>query len=289
MPPVLKNLIVYSLRGVEAGFAIAIPYIAVFYAILSIFEDSGYLTRAAFLLDNLTHKLGLHGRAVIPLVLGFGCNVPAIMAVHSLGTRREKRIASLLIALIPCSARTVIILGLVGTFVGFWPAVSIYILEIIIITGMAARKKLEDVKNEKNELIRTEDRLLDTLRRKSLELREIENQIRDAEAAVATSDSDTLSVRYELEKLSENLESLIRDRDDIESSHFRIKEDIRKLENRLHSLQQEYTITEARVRSSEQGGGYSRAVEMVIGAARQEDLFGIHDCLSSAPTPVRPH
>lgn len=136
MSPVLRNIILYSLRGVEAGFAIAIPYIAVFYAILSIFEDSGYLTRAAFLLDNLTHKLGLHGRAVIPLVLGFGCNVPAIMAVHALGTRREKRIASLLIALIPCSARTVIILGLVGTFVGFWPAVSIYVIEILIIASM---------------------------------------------------------------------------------------------------------------------------------------------------------
>lgn len=133
MSPILRNLIVYSLRGIEAGFAIAIPYIAVFYAILSIFEDSGYLTRAAFLLDNLAHKLGLHGRAVIPLVLGFGCNVPAIMAVHALGTRREKRIASLLISLIPCSARTVIILGLVGTFVGFWPAVSIYVLEVLII------------------------------------------------------------------------------------------------------------------------------------------------------------
>jgi ferrous iron transport protein B len=134
--PVLGNLVLYSLRGVEAGFAIAIPYIAVFYAILSIFEDSGYLTRAAFLLDNFTHKLGLHGRAVIPLVLGFGCNVPAVMAVHSLGTMREKRIASLLISLIPCSARTVIILGLVGTFVGFWPAVSIYIMEIIIIFAL---------------------------------------------------------------------------------------------------------------------------------------------------------
>lgn len=136
MSPILRNLIMYSLRGVEAGFAIAIPYIAVFYAILSIFEDSGYLTRAAFLLDNLAHKLGLHGRAVIPLVLGFGCNVPAIMAVHALGTRREKRIASVLISLVPCSARTVIILGLVGTFVGFWPAVSIYILEMFIIVSL---------------------------------------------------------------------------------------------------------------------------------------------------------
>jgi ferrous iron transport protein B len=136
MQPVHRNLILYSLRGVEAGFAIAIPYIAVFYAILSVFEDSGYLTRAAFLLDNVTHKLGLHGRAVIPLVLGFGCNVPAIMAVHALGTKREKRIASLLISLIPCSARTVIILGLVGTFVGFWAAVSIYVFEILVIAAM---------------------------------------------------------------------------------------------------------------------------------------------------------
>jgi chromosome segregation protein len=145
---------------------------------------------------------------------------------------------------------------------------------------MAARKNLEDAKNEKNELIRTEDRLLDSLRRKSSEIREIENQIQDAEAAVASSDSDTLSVKYELEKLSESLESLILDRDDIESSHFRIKEDIRKLENRLHNLQQEYTITEARVRASEQGGGYSRAVEMVIGAARQKELLGIHGTIA---------
>jgi chromosome segregation protein len=145
---------------------------------------------------------------------------------------------------------------------------------------MAARRKLEDVKNEKNELIRTEDRLLDNLRRKSSELREIENQIKDAEAAVATSDSDTLSVKYEIEKLSENMESLIRDRDDIESSHFRIKEDIKKLESKLLQLQQEYAITEARVRASEHGGSYSKAVEMVIGAARQEDLFGIHGTIA---------
>ncbi len=145
---------------------------------------------------------------------------------------------------------------------------------------MASRKKLEDVKNEKNELIRTEDRLLDTLRRKSSELREIENQIKDAEAAVATSDSDTLSVQYEIEKLSENMESLIRDRDDIESSHFRIKEDVKKLESKLLQLQQEYAITEARVRASEHGGSYSKAVEMVIGAARQEDLFGIHGTIA---------
>ncbi|MGB9928730.1 MAG: chromosome segregation protein SMC, partial [Methanosarcina sp.] len=145
---------------------------------------------------------------------------------------------------------------------------------------IAAKGRLETLKNEKNELIRAEDRLLDTLRRKSSELREIENQIKEAEAAVSASDSDTLSVQYEVEKLSETLESLIRDKDDIESSHFRIKEDVRKLESKLHALQQEYAITEARVRASEHGGSYSKAVEMVIGAARQDDLFGIHGTIA---------
>lgn len=134
--PVVRNVVIYSLIGIEAGFAIAIPYIGIFYIILSLFEDSGYLTRAAYIMDRLTHHLGLHGRSVIPLVLGFGCSVPAIMATRSLNTMRERRIASILISLIPCSARTVIILGLVGTFVGFWAAVSIYVLEIVIILSV---------------------------------------------------------------------------------------------------------------------------------------------------------
>ncbi|MEL4306075.1 ferrous iron transport protein B [Methanococcoides sp. LMO-2] len=133
--PIFRNVVIYSLLGVEAGFAIAIPYIAVFYVILSLFEDSGYLTRASFLLDNWTHKVGLHGRAIIPLVLGLGCNVPAIMSTRALNTLRERRIASILIALTPCSARTVIILGLVGTFVGYWAAISIYVLELVVIFG----------------------------------------------------------------------------------------------------------------------------------------------------------
>ncbi|AKB84155.1 Ferrous iron transport protein B [Methanococcoides methylutens MM1] len=133
--PIFRNVVIYSLLGIEAGFAIAIPYIAVFYVILSLFEDSGYLTRASFLLDNWTHKVGLHGRAIIPLVLGLGCNVPAIMSTRALNTLRERRIASILIALTPCSARTVIILGLVGTFVGYWAAISIYVLELVVIFG----------------------------------------------------------------------------------------------------------------------------------------------------------
>ncbi|MBP2030607.1 ferrous iron transport protein B [Methanohalophilus levihalophilus] len=134
--PVINNVVIYSLLGIEAGFAIAVPYIGIFYIVLSILEDSGYLTRAAYIMDRVTHKLGLHGRSVIPLVLGFGCSVPAIMATRTLNTMRERRIASVLISLIPCSARTIIILGLVGTFVGFWAAVSIYVLELVIILSV---------------------------------------------------------------------------------------------------------------------------------------------------------
>ncbi|MBN1133693.1 MAG: ferrous iron transport protein B [Methanosarcinaceae archaeon] len=144
MDPVIQNILIYTLLGIEAGFAIAVPYIGIFYILLSLLEDSGYLTRAAFLLDTLTHRLGLHGRAVIPLILGYGCNVPAIMSTRALNTLRERRIASVLIALTPCSARTVIILGLVGTFVGYWAAVSIYVLQLLVIysTGWVLGKGL---------------------------------------------------------------------------------------------------------------------------------------------------
>ncbi|HII00644.1 TPA: chromosome segregation protein SMC [Methanosarcinaceae archaeon] len=144
----------------------------------------------------------------------------------------------------------------------------------------AAKGKLEGVKNEKNELMRHEDRLLDALRRKSAELRDIENEIQEAEAAVTSSDSDTRSVQYEIEKLSEKKESLLKDRDDIESSHFRIKEDLRKLESKLHGLQQEFALTEARVRAAEHGGGYSKAVETVLGATRQNELYGVHGTIA---------
>src|SRR5208337_4773445 len=76
------------------------------------------------------------------------------------------------------------------------------------------------------------------------------------------------------------MESLIKDNNDIEGSHFRIKEDVRKLESKLHSLQQEYAITEARIRAAEQGGNYSKAVEMVIRAFMEDELFGIHGTIA---------
>ncbi|HUM77508.1 MAG TPA: nucleoside recognition domain-containing protein, partial [Methanoculleus sp.] len=101
-------------------------------------EDSGYMTRAAFLADNAMHRLGMHGGAVIPITLAFGCNVPAIMSIRLLHSRRERIIASFLVTMVPCSARTVIIAGIVAGFVGLAAAFSIYaiVFILIIITGL---------------------------------------------------------------------------------------------------------------------------------------------------------
>ncbi|MCL7415721.1 MAG: ferrous iron transport protein B [ANME-2 cluster archaeon] len=142
--PLAASAIIFGLLGVEAGFAIVIPFIGTFYIFLALMEDSGYLPRAAFLLDRYMHRLGLHGRAIIPLLLGYGCNVPAIMAARTLNTRRERVITIAMTALTPCSARTVIIMGLVGVFVGFWAAMSIYLIELVIIllTGWMLGKGL---------------------------------------------------------------------------------------------------------------------------------------------------
>ena len=120
-----------------AGLGIAFPYVFLFYIFISILEDTGYLTRAAFLADRGMHKIGLHGQGLIPLVLSFGCSVPAIMSTRFLPTRRERIIASVLVTMLPCSARTVVISGIVASFVGFGAAFSIYgiIFVLVFIIG----------------------------------------------------------------------------------------------------------------------------------------------------------
>ncbi len=128
--------------GLKGILAVMFPYILVFFLALAVLEDSGYLPRMAYVMDSVMHKLGLHGRAVVPMLGGFGCNVPAIMATRSLTSRREKFISSFLITLIPCSARTVVILGTVGAFVGILPALAIYgiILLLIFLVGVTLNR-----------------------------------------------------------------------------------------------------------------------------------------------------
>ena len=119
--------------GVNAALAVGIPYVLTFYLILSVLEDTGYLNAVAFLTDPFMHRLGLHGRAAIPLVAGAGCNVPAIMGTRVLATMRERVLASTLVCLMPCSARTAVIAGAVARYVGWAPAVAIY----LIVAGIA--------------------------------------------------------------------------------------------------------------------------------------------------------
>jgi len=114
--------------GILAALAVGIPYILTFYFVLALLEDSGYMNAAAFLADRVMHLFGLHGRAVIPLMAAAGCNVPAIMGTRVLATKRERTIACALITLVPCSARTAVILGSVSLFVGWQWALFVFAL-----------------------------------------------------------------------------------------------------------------------------------------------------------------
>ncbi|HQC33251.1 MAG TPA: ferrous iron transport protein B [Methanoculleus sp.] len=138
LPPIVDALGTALILALQAGLGIAFPYVFLFYIIISVLEDSGYMTRAAFLADNAMHRVGMHGGAVIPLTLAFGCNVPAIMSVRLLHSRRERIIASFLVTMVPCSARTVIIAGIVAGFVGIGAAFSVYaiVFALILVTGL---------------------------------------------------------------------------------------------------------------------------------------------------------
>lgn len=121
------------MEGVIAGITIVLPYIIPFYLILYFLENSGYLSRIAFLMDNIMHKMGLHGKAFIPLMLGFGCNVPACLGCRIMETQREKLLAAFVTTLVPCAATTVIILGLVGNFLGIQWALALYLFNFLMI------------------------------------------------------------------------------------------------------------------------------------------------------------
>ncbi|MFQ6068216.1 MAG: ferrous iron transport protein B [Candidatus Bathyarchaeia archaeon] len=120
-------------EGLIAGTTIVLPYLLPFYLTLYFLEDSGYLSRIAFLMDNLMHKMGLHGKAFIPMMLGFGCNVPACLGCRIMETERERFLTIFVVTLVPCAATTVIILGLVGAFVGVQWALLLYIVDLLII------------------------------------------------------------------------------------------------------------------------------------------------------------
>ncbi|TMS41740.1 MAG: ferrous iron transport protein B [Methanobacterium sp.] len=119
--------------GLVAGITLIIPFVVPFYLMLSLIENSGVLTRVAFMMDSLMHKIGLHGKALIPMILGYGCNVPAIESTRILETRRERLLSGFAITFAPCSARTIVILGLVAVYVNVWWAIALYAIDILVI------------------------------------------------------------------------------------------------------------------------------------------------------------
>jgi len=120
-------------QGIGGGIAIVLPYFIPLLFMMSILEDIGYLSRASFLMDTFMHRIGLHGKSVSPFILGFGCNVPAIMSTRTLESRRDKILTSLLIPFIPCSARTTIILALIAFYLGPIWALCFYVGNILLV------------------------------------------------------------------------------------------------------------------------------------------------------------
>lgn len=139
----LARTLIWGLdAGIGAALAVGIPYVLTFYFVLAFLEDSGYLNAAAFLSDRMMHRFGLHGRAIIPIVAGLGCNVPAIMGTRVLATRRERLLASTLVTLVPCSARSAVIFGAVGFFLGLGPALAVFAaqLAVVVLAGIALNR-----------------------------------------------------------------------------------------------------------------------------------------------------
>jgi len=132
------RLIEGLVQGIGGGIAVVLPYLLPLLFILSITEDAGILPRIAFAFDSIMHRIGLHGKSVIPFVIGYGCNVPAIMSTKILETESERKKVALLAGLIPCSARTAVILAMTGFYGGFYAVVIYYLLNLLII-GISGR------------------------------------------------------------------------------------------------------------------------------------------------------
>ena len=112
----LKAMVVDGAVAGVGAVIIFLPQILILYAFISFMEDSGYMARAAFIMDKLMHKMGVHGKSFIPLIMGFGCNVPAVMATRTIESHRSRLITMLVLPLMSCSARLPIYIMIVGTF-----------------------------------------------------------------------------------------------------------------------------------------------------------------------------
>ncbi len=132
----LRSMLVDGIIGGVGAVIVFLPQILILYFFISLMEDSGYMARAAFIMDRLMHGMGLHGKSFIPLVMGFGCNVPAVMATRTIESRRSRLITMLILPFMSCSARLPIYIMIIGTFFAVeyqsWVMLSLYVVGILM-------------------------------------------------------------------------------------------------------------------------------------------------------------
>ena len=132
----LKAMLVDGVIGGVGSVIVFLPQILILYFFISLMEDSGYMARAAFIMDKLMHKMGLHGKSFIPLIMGFGCNVPAVMATRTIESRRSRIITMMILPFMSCSARLPIYIMIAGTFFSLqyrsWVMISLYAVGILM-------------------------------------------------------------------------------------------------------------------------------------------------------------
>ena len=131
----LKDMLVDGIIGGVGAVVVFLPQILILYFFISFMEDCGYMSRAAFIMDKLMHKMGLHGKSFIPLIMGFGCNVPAVMATRTIESRRSRLVTMLILPLMSCEARIPIYIMVIGTF--FSLKMQWIIMSAIYFIGMA--------------------------------------------------------------------------------------------------------------------------------------------------------
>lgn len=132
----MRSMLVDGVIGGVGAVIVFLPQILILYFFISLMEDSGYMARAAFIMDKLMHKMGLHGKSFIPLIMGFGCNVPAIMATRTIESRRSRLITMLILPFMSCSARLPIYIMITGTFFAAqyrsWVMIMLYVIGVIV-------------------------------------------------------------------------------------------------------------------------------------------------------------
>ena len=142
----LRSMIEDGVIGGVGSVIVFLPQILILYFFISLMEDSGYMARAAFIMDKLMHKMGLHGKSFIPLIMGFGCNVPAVMATRTIESRRSRLITMMILPFMSCSARLPIYIMIAGTFFALeyrsWVMLSLYVVGItmaVVVSNLFSR------------------------------------------------------------------------------------------------------------------------------------------------------